>query len=343
MNIGIIAPLSIAAVNGGVRTQAVMTAKHLEKLGVNVSLISPWDDLNSMDFDLYHVFAASTETAGIVSRLFEQGKKIVLSPVTYSNRSVSTIQKLLMVEKQLKKITRGFSTELSIKREICLKADILLPNTSKEALLINKGFKISDQKITIVPNGVESRFKDAIPSSFMEKHAKEDFVLFAGQASAPRKNVSKLIQAFKNIDAELVIVGDFDSSTYSLECLKMAKKNNRIKLIPTLPHDSDLLASAYAACKVFVLPSQYETPGIAAMEAALTGANIVITEVGGTKDYFNGFADYINPSSVMSIENNIEKALKRPKTNLLKDHILINFTWNKVAEQTLTQYKKVLV
>jgi len=43
-----------------------------------------------------------------------------------------------------------------------------------------------------------------------------------------------------------------------------------------------MLASAYAACDVFVLPSMFETPGIAALEAGLAGAKIVITKYGGT-------------------------------------------------------------
>ena len=36
-------------------------------------------------------------------------------------------------------------------------------------------------------------------------------------------------------------------------------------------HDDPLLASAYAAARVFALPSWFETPGLAALEAALAG------------------------------------------------------------------------
>ncbi len=35
-----------------------------------------------------------------------------------------------------------------------------------------------------------------------------------------------------------------------------------------LDHDDPLLASAYAAARVFALPSWFETPGLAALEAA---------------------------------------------------------------------------
>lgn len=342
MKVGFIAPQSIAAVNGGVRTQALLTAKHLQELGVSVTFISPWDDLSSLDIDIYHVFSASIENSGIVSRLQEQNNKIVLSPVLFSNRSASNIRTLLLVEEKLTKLSAGIKSEFGHKKSICSKADLLVPNTSEEAHLIIKAFNIPTSRVSIVPNGVETRFTESDLTYFEEQTGLRDFVLFAGQASAPRKNVRALIQAFQSIEQDLVIIGDFDNSEYSNECLSLADKNPRVRLIPTQIHDSQLLSSAYAACKVFVLPSQFETPGIAAMEAALAGANIVITEVGGTKDYFGDFVEYVSPFSVRSISAGIKKALSKPKSDGLKHHILQNFTWGKVAEQTIIQYKSVL-
>ena len=343
MKVGFIAPQSIAAVNGGVRTQALMTAKHLQELEVDVQFISSWTDLSNSDIDIFHVFVSSQENIGIVSRLYEQGKKIVLSPVLYSNRSVSNIKKLLKVEQTLAKLSRGIRSDFAIKQEICSKADLLLPNTSDESFMVKEAFGISEEKIYVIPNGVEKRFKDSDSTLFEHTKSLKDFVLFAGQASAPRKNVFKLLRAFQNIDSDLVIIGDFSNSEYSKKCLDVASQNKRVHLLPTMPHDSDLLASAYAACKVFILPSQFETPGISAMEAALAGSNIAITEVGGTRDYFEGFAEFISPHSTASIRNGIVKALKKTKTESLKNHILENYTWDKIAEQTLNQYKKVMV
>ena len=44
-----------------------------------------------------------------------------------------------------------------------------------------------------------------------------------------------------------------------------------------LDHHDPLLASAYAAARVFALPSWFETPGLAALEAALAGCSVAIT------------------------------------------------------------------
>jgi glycosyltransferase involved in cell wall biosynthesis len=103
-----------------------------------------------------------------------------------------------------------------------------------------------------------------------------------------------------------------------------------------------LLASAYAACDVFVLPSQFETPGIAALEAGLAGAKIVITPVGGTKEYFRDDAIYVEPSSTESIVQGIQAALKKEKDSSLRTRIQKEFLWDKVGEKTKQVYQSIL-
>ncbi|MEJ2628702.1 MAG: glycosyltransferase, partial [bacterium] len=118
--------------------------------------------------------------------------------------------------------------------------------------------------------------------------------------------------------------------------------NRNLIIIEGLDHDSPLLASAYAACRVFVLPSKFETPGRAALEAALAGAKIVITPYGGTREYFKDFATYVNPYSVSSIRKGIEKTLENPKPEGLKEYIKNNFLWDSIAKKTKNVYDKIL-
>jgi glycosyltransferase involved in cell wall biosynthesis len=342
MKVGFIAPQSISVINGGVRTQALMTAESLAKLGVEIVFISPWDNITETDIDLFHVFTAGYETIGIVSRLHEQKRKVVVSPVMFSNRSSSTIRRSINVEEKLTSISAGIRSEFGIKKDVCKKADLLLPNTSSEAQLISKAFELDESKINVVPNGVELRFQNASSDLFFTQNKLRDFVLFAGQSSAPRKNILSLIKAMQNIDSDLLIIGSFDDSEYSKVCLKFVENNPRIHLLATIDHDSDLLASAYAACKVFVLPSQFETPGIAAMEAALAGANIVITKAGGTKDYFKEYAEYVSHDSIESIKKGILAALEKPKSTELKHHISDTYSWDKVGEMTLNNYQELM-
>ncbi|MEQ8525502.1 glycosyltransferase family 4 protein [Gracilimonas sp.] len=341
MKVGYVAPMSIAAVSGGLRTQALQTTQHISFFGIEPYLISPWDDIKTLDLDLVHVFGASIENVGIVEQVKALGIPLFLSPIFFSNRNAAFIRRALKIEKLSSIFGSGIRSDFSVKSKLCSKADLNLPNTSAEANLIQQGFSISADKIETIPNGVEKRFSNATPDLFLEKYGIKDFVLFAGQAAARRKNVIKLLEIADQIEAKVVIIGSFNQDKYGQKCLSLAQKAGNVTLVETLNHESELLTSAYAASKVFVLPSQFETPGIAAMEAALTGSHIVITERGGTKDYFEGFAEFINPDSSKSLSTGLNNALKKEKSEELKNHILTNFTWERVAELTAEQYKRL--
>jgi glycosyltransferase involved in cell wall biosynthesis len=100
-----------------------------------------------------------------------------------------------------------------------------------------------------------------------------------------------------------------------------------------LDHDSEVLASAYAACDVFVLPSLFETPGIAALEAGLAGAKVVITDHGGPHEYFGNMATYVDPRSVDRIEGGVRSALQEKKTERLREHIRKEYLWSAIARR----------
>jgi|AntRauTorckE6833_2_1112554.scaffolds.fasta_scaffold05148_6 glycosyltransferase involved in cell wall biosynthesis len=342
MKVGYVAPISIAAVNGGIRTQALSTIQHIKAFDVQPFLLSPWDDLHALELDLIHVFGASIENVGIADQLYSLGIPFVISPVFYSNRSAKVINRAIKIEKLGAIAGQGIRSDFSVKADLCAKANLVLPNTSDEFRLIEQGFSISPTKIEVVPNGVEDRFAESNPDLFIEKFGIKDFVLFVGQAGAPRKNVRKLLEVASSLDTKLVIIGSFHEDDYGNECKSMAAGSKNVVLIDTLEHHSELLASAYAASKVFVLPSMYETPGIAALEAALAGSNIVITQYGGTKDYFEDHAEYIDPNSTSSILKGLQIALEKKASEELSDNILDTFTWQKVSQKTFDQYKRIL-
>ena len=51
----------------------------------------------------------------------------------------------------------------------------------------------------------------------------------------------------------------------------------------------------YSKAKIFALPSTYEGVGIVALDAATMGCDIVITKLGGPKEYYSGKALEVNP------------------------------------------------
>jgi glycosyltransferase involved in cell wall biosynthesis len=226
--------------------------------------------------------------------------------------------------------------------EICSWARSVLPNTFAEADLLHKGLGITKGNITVIPNGVDKRFAGGDPSLFKKKYGVEKFILNVGHIGHARKNVLSLIRALGQIDHPAVIIGRIIKGTYGDACVREAAQHKHIVLIEGLDNSSELLASAYAACDVFVLPSMFETPGIAALEAGLAGAKIVITPHGGTREYFQEMAHYVDPGSISSIRDGIVRALDTPKSPHLSDHIRRQYLWSRVAEDTAGIYRRTL-
>jgi len=327
---------------GGVRTQVFQTKEALENLGVHVTLFDTWRDFNPNEFDLVHIFTANMATYHFARAIKVQGIPIVISPVFFTRRSNKVVQKVIMVDKLISHAVRGFWTDYGLIAEMCNWAEAILPNTNDEAHLFEKAFSIPKERITVVPNGVEERFAHATPELFEREYGLKNFILFVGHVGPERKNVLRLIEALERVEHPAVIIGRVENTPSGRASLERAKRNPRLLMLDTISHDSMLLASAYAACDVFVMPSQFETPGIAALEAALTGAKIVITPFGGTRDYFGNDVIYVDPTSTADIASGIQAALKKDKDKILCERIIKEYIWKKVGERTKQAYEHVL-
>lgn len=87
------------------------------------------------------------------------------------------------------------------------------------------------------------------------------------------------------------------------------------------------LYSYFKRAKVFALPSIYEGVGMAALEAAVLGCEIVITKLGGPKEYFNHMAEIINPYDIDEIGQSICNLLNDNKSYQpqLSDYIISHY------------------
>lgn len=341
MNVCIASYQSAMLLKGGPKTQILQTKKGLESLGVNVTLFDSWEELRKEQVDLVHLFGANIGTYHLAREIHKLGIPLVVSPIFFSRHSVPFIRAAVTAQRIAGGVLRGTWTDYGLVADICSWSKAVLPNTNGEARLLRAGMGIPGERITVVPNGVEERFRRATPDLFRTTYGIENFVLNVGHVGPGRKNVLRLIHALEKVNAPSVIIGRIEDNDYGRRCVAAAKRNPRLLLLDAIPNDADLLASAYAACDVFVLPSLFETPGIAALEAALAGAKIVVTKVGGTEEYFGDFAEYVEPTSWELIHHGIITALNKPKDGGLRDHVAGRFLWERVAELTLAAYRSV--
>ena len=75
-----------------------------------------------------------------------------------------------------------------------------------------------------------------------------------------------------------------------------------------------VLKQYYKRAKVFALPSFVEGVGMVALEAAGYGCEIVLTQIGAPKEYWDGQAELVNPYSVDEIGQAVVKLIKYGKS-----------------------------
>jgi glycosyltransferase involved in cell wall biosynthesis len=235
------------------------------------------------------------------------------------------------------------ATTYRLNRNLIGIADILLPNSQAEAKYLQRFFLADSTKIHVINNATDLRYAGSSPDNFIETYGMNNFVLCVGKIE-PRKNQLKLVQSLSGTDIQLVLIGSSipQRMDYYNEVLSIVNTNKNMIHIESLPHDSDLLASAYASAKVHVLLGVNETPGIVNLEAGLAGANLVVAECPPVREYLQDFAQYADCTSLQAIKKSILKAMGTESSSALKKHILDNFTWDTTAMRTIDAYKNIL-
>ena len=331
---------------GGGEIQLLKTKEGLEELGISVKFFNQWDDKFD-DYDVLHVFGSVKDCVGLMKTAHNKGVKVALSSIFWSSfkralhEGGGSFKKLELFTRHLAKLL--FPYLPTGRRKTMTLSDVIFPNSEMEKEQLVRLFGIKPDKIKVVPNGIDESFLGASPNLFIDKFNMKDFVLAAGRIE-PRKNQLNLIRALKGSGMKLVIIGDpvSDYMWYYDQCRK--ESDESVVFLDGMKHEDGLLASAYAASKVFAAPGWFETPGLAALEAAASGASVAITKYGCTEEYFKKEAEYFDPSSAESIKEAVIKAsnITQEDKERLKKRIKDNYLWDNVARETLEGYKTVI-
>lgn len=325
--IGVIPQIPISLFRGGAEIQAIKTVESLLKQTKHeIEFVSLGGDMKK--YDLIHFFGCScTSWIRWLSRSF----KIIISPIFFYNK-LSTI----LFFKYFKYMPGSIAWD--VERALHL-AEFVLPNSYAEAKLLRSIFNLNPQKLIIIPNGVEADFISNDPSIFVDRFLpsylkNKDFVLSVHRVEK-RKNTLLLMESIKRTSLPLVHIGPFSlnkkDQSYIAEVRKMANQYPE-KFLFLGPLPRNLLKYAYAAAKVHALLSEYETPGLASLEAGINGSNLVVLESPPVVEYFQNIAWIVN-KKLENIAKALENAAARERNCFLQAEIIKEkYTWSKIAE-----------
>lgn len=309
---------------GGGEVQLMAYHKHLRACGINVSLMDPWNP-RLPEHKLVHFFSCVGGSIHFCHFVKNLGLPLVITSSLWITDD-----------------TRHLYPADEIRAQLHL-ADRIVTNSDMESDSLSRVLDIPRDRFYAVYNGVDPLFLDRpSPQLFRQAHGiGAPFVLNVGNVE-PRKNQLALAHAMHAFPHhKLVLIGHVRDQTYLQRTLQAGLPGQVIYLGP-LPHESDVLRSAYQACDAFCLPSTLETPGLAALEAAAQGRPLALTEVGSTREYFGNAAAYLKPNSSESIAQAIGQALQQtPEQTAALALLGASYTWPQVVTRLQALYEQL--
>jgi glycosyltransferase involved in cell wall biosynthesis len=159
-------------------------------------------------------------------------------------------------------------------------------------------------KIRVINNPVSSN----ITYFAKEFNSTKPVLLFIG--SLPNKNLNRVIEALKGFSCTLNIIGFAD------EDQQKRMRNSNIDYILEKNLSNEEIASRYENADIILFPSLYEGFGLPVIEGFKAGRAVLTSEISPLKELSDGAAWLVDPFSVESIRNTLEK--------LVSDHELRN-------------------
>lgn len=225
---------------------------------------------------------------------------------------------------------------------------------------IEKLFGISSDKIEVVYNAIDDRFRRGHASPADHQFIAEryqvnyPFLLYAGRIS-PHKNVVRIIEAFSALKTELAKEGKYETLKLIIigDDLSGHPDLRRTVIRSGVQHDVrflgfvpiEVLSIFYDAAKVFIFPSLYEGFGLPPLEAMAHGTPVVTSNTSSLPEVVGKAAVLVNPENVFDIMRALHRVLlDQALRDKLKDRgyeQAQRFSWDASAKRIMQVYEEV--
>ena len=356
---------------GGPTVRVKNTLRALRQLGVRVHQMQGTVHVER-GIDVLHAFNVSPpeETISVLFAAKRAGVPAVVSPIIldYSERVIYSeeIPRLFAAgysSKDMDRMLAGLrdrrATEIAAGQglkepgvgffskliNILNNADHVICLSQREQDML-RAIGANPRAVSIVHNATNTaKFGDADPALFEQAYNVRDFVLCVGRKEA-RKNQLMLLYALRKQNIPIVLIGHehTQDKLYLEQLHRLAGPNAH--LIDRLEPGGPMLASAYAASRVFVLPSWSEGAPLVALEAAAAGCNLVLSNRSSEQEYFADFARFCDPADPASIRDAVMAAYATPlapeQRERQKAYMRDRYSWDRYARETLQVYEQTV-
>jgi glycosyltransferase involved in cell wall biosynthesis len=249
---------------------------------------------------------------------------------------------------------RALQLRCTVQRTVKAAARVLtVTEFSKRS--IQAAYGVSEEKITVLPNGVSGDFRPIareVAHRLVKSSLRSEapFILTVGDLQ-PRKNHLGLIRAFEQLikahpqlPHHLVVVGK--ETWHSPAILAAARRSSvsaRIHFTGFVPDEE--LRHLYGACELFVYPSFYEGFGLPILEAMASARAVACSNTSGMPEVADSAALLFDPHSDQEMVLAMRDLLLNPELRMRMERLgtqrAAMFSWERTAARTLDLYYEV--
>ena len=323
--------------SGGVQVRIRKIRNLMVERGYQVDYFSPFETKVS-DYDVLHIFKLTNECLDLIRCAKLSGVKVVLSSIVgLDGRYKIDIYRLLE--------RLPFNTFFHNMFESIKLCDHIIVETYKEKEFLLKHYGSKKSKISIIPNGIDSRTY-ATPIIYERIGGKKKYILQVGRFDS-NKNQLNVIRALKTTNIPIVFVGGAPQGSerkYYNICLEEAKGYDNFYFLGWQNADSELLNSAFQYAHALILPSYFETFGLVVLEAAEKNLFICMSNTLPILDY-NVFDPELcfSPNNLDEIKSVVDRVMTREQSVDKYNNLIRNtFSWKKIIDNHIAIYKLLI-
>jgi glycosyltransferase involved in cell wall biosynthesis len=240
-----------------------------------------------------------------------------------------------------------------IGRRIIKNASAWIAVTSAE-LLQFKSYGIPFSQVTVIPNGISA---NDFPQVDVESYKlgvgleNKSIILFMGRLNKI-KGPDLLTRAFALIHKQIpefhLVFAGADEGMKS-ELIEIIKKNNLSEYVHFLGFvEGEDKSAAYHMASLLVVPSRQEAMSIVALEAAVCGTPVMLTDQCGFSEVKSICSDFEVSADISGIANGLIKLLSNQEklkqdAKLLREFVVKRYEWDTLVYMYIKLYKKILM
>jgi glycosyltransferase involved in cell wall biosynthesis len=316
--------------SGGLQIQALATYKALRDRAQNAELFE-WTSPAPVA-DLYHFIGFPPYMAGLATLLRAKNIPYICTVLCGGRRTLPE-----MWSARLRHYLNAQLPGRGEYHQAIMGAKAIITITEADVSVAHYVFGVPLSRIQVVENGVDDRFRMATPELWHERYGANPYMLCVGGIQR-RKNQLFLLKTANSLELPVVLIGGVlpGEQDYAQRVDEEMRKNASYggRWLRELSYDDPLLASAYAACRAFVLLSHHETQPLSILEAMAAKKPILLGDAGYVREY--PFASL--PRTSLTSMNTSRCDLQALWSQGVSTSLSEAFTWGCVAEKLYNIY-----